>query len=454
MDQGQHVSVHGANSSRLANDSSVKESRLLVEFREHDSYINSDYDSDSSGGPSIPPLTNSLLQQAEALVKAAKAHSRLSTLPAPRVKYVLTRLERSGHSDPRIGATLDAMRDLGIEIEFASEWGQPHPLSQLPPEPVPAHDIVLDLSVLIALCCDSTHHQLPIHNDEVETRFRAMNVDGSLASHSGASRDLRDQLRCEMQRPLILELDERLSKGGVAPRFWVTREVYDRFPSLVDVIGGVAERARAKALFDPTAGDFWSGSRWEGKAGCLSNIHVRVLEDADEDESAPKLQDPDTPFDELVTYVTTSMVAATDESPEPTPAPTPSVTPVPVRPPKADKVFRPPKPKRSSESRSPLRPGTVFPPASRLPSGHTLRTLLAGLERHATVLTNNRGAVLKVMREAGVAEGIPAADGEGETAQWARIWVVNPSSLAEWRRIEVEDNNERVKGLTNGHGQA
>ena len=371
-------------------------------------------------------------------MEAAKAHARLPGLPVPRIKYVLTRLEPSGHSDPRVGQTLDAMRDMGIEVEFASQWGPAPPIPAPGPDPVPATDIVLDLSVLIALCCDSTHHPLPANDAELEARFRARQADGSLAQLHGASRDLRDQLKCEMQRPLIEELRDRLTAANIKPRFWVTREVRERLPTLVDVIGGLAERARARALFYPEAVNFWEGSRWEGKAGCLTDLRVRILEDDDE---APTSFAPDTPFDSLITHVCNAMLAATNESPDPTPrtgSPVPAhPTPIPTT-----KPTRPRKPKRATESKSPLRPGTVFPPASRLPSGHTLRTLLAGMSRRATVLTNNRGAVLKVMREAGIAEGIPAAEQEG--APYARIWVVNPSSLAEWRRIEVEESNAKL----------
>lgn len=434
----------------------IKESRLLIEFREHDSYINSDYDSDSDDdtGPPTPPLTNTLLTQARALVESVKSHGRLPNLPTPTIKYVLTRLEPTGHSDPRVSETLDMMRNMGIDIEFACDWhSTAPPTPPAAPDPIPAEDIVLDLSVLIALCCDSTHYPLPKDQDELERRFRAVQDDGSLARLTGASRDLRDQLRCEMQRPLILELRDRFAAARVTPRFWVTKEVRERLPNLVDVIGGQAERARARALFDPSSGNFWKGSRWEGKAGCLSDIRVRVLEDSGDgivnghaEPLAPSLRNPETPFDELAIHVCDVMLDSTNESPDPTPrSASPAIkekpTPTPVK-----KPTRPPRPKRETQSRSPLRPGTVFPPASRLPSGHTLRTLVAGIGRRATVLTNNRGAVLKVLREAGVAEGIPvSSDHCGSDTPRARIWVVNPSSLAEWRRIEVEESNARRK---------
>lgn len=64
-----------------------------------------------------------------------------------------------------------------------------------------------------------------------------------------------------------------------------------------------------------------------------------------------------------------------------------------------------------------------------------------------TVLTNNRGAVGKIMREMGVMEGIPWDDlGDGDK-EVAAIWVVNPSSLAEWRRLEVEEANKALRGV-------
>jgi len=72
-----------------------------------------------------------------------------------------------------------------------------------------------------------------------------------------------------------------------------------------------------------------------------------------------------------------------------------------------------------------------------------------------TVLTNNRGAVGKVVREMGIPDGFPFDDdvrdaegggsgsktANGQLEEKAVLWVVNPSSLAEWRRLEVEEAN-------------
>ncbi|CAK9786546.1 hypothetical protein CC85DRAFT_310907 [Cutaneotrichosporon oleaginosum] len=450
------VDVVAAGGDEWIKVNTMKHSRLLVEFREHDSYINSDYDSDSEGENGSSPgaeLTNSLITQARAIVDAAQHHTRLPGLAQPRIRYVLTRLEEEpvgGHPDPRIPKTFAALRDLGIELEFAAQWGAPPPAGTRPSDAVPAADIVLDLSVLIALCCDSTHYPLPKDEDELEARFRLLRVDQetptskerlSLAPHSNATRDLRDQLQMEMSRPLIRELRDRLTAAGVTtPRFWCTREVYGRLPGLVEVIGGAAERRRAKALFDPSSGNFWEGSRWQGQGTeCLAAIHVRIIEDSDGDLP---VHEPETAFDAAVGAVCERMIAASGGSTPPSREPTPGPT-KPVRPPKkkSDQPKIKSKKEKGQASRNPLRPGTVFPASSRLPSGHTLRTLLAGIQTRATVLTNNRGAVLKVMREAGVTEGIPNTE---EAVRRARIWVVNSSSLAEWRRMEVEESNRRV----------
>lgn len=57
----------------------------------------------------------------------------------------------------------------------------------------------------------------------------------------------------------------------------------------------------------------------------------------------------------------------------------------------------------------------------------------------------------KVIREMGVNEGLAygVEDIKGEAA----VWVVNPSSLSEWRRKEVEAKNKALKeqlGLEKG----
>lgn len=462
MDQSQHVCPLEQLSVTTLDFKltvSIKESRLLVEFREQDSYINSDWESDSSD--TAPGLTNSLLTNARILAAAAAQYPRTPGLAPPRLRYVLTRLPATGHSDPRVGETIAEMQRLGIHVEFSdSEW--PIPAPRRIPTLRPAEDIVLDLSTLIALCCDSTHHPLPVDEYELESRFRTKKFvpasEGSedsgeerlvLGDYTNATRDLRDQLRCELRRPLITEMMHRLSGRDV--RFWITREVRDRLPTLVDVIGGERERYRAAAMFNDD--DFWAGSRWEGQVSeNLRDFRVRVLEDelgpnVDGEVSGDEGDRLPTPFDSAVAHVCREMLRIAEDTPAETPTPgTPAETDMPGPP--APKT----KQKKSKASRNPqrARAGTRFT-NSKLPSGHTLRTLLTGIERGMTVLTNNRGAVLKVLREEGVMEGIPFAypdvkegGDQSSDAHRARIWIVNPSSLAEWRRCQVEKGNSEL----------
>jgi hypothetical protein len=263
-----------------------------------------------------------------------------------------------------------------------------------------------------------------------------------------------------MQHPLIGEMIERLghlAEDDEPLEFWTTREVKSRMPGILDTIGGPEEKARARALFGE-GGDFWKGSRWKGKEGVLEGLRARVLDGAQEGFDMSALGIHDLPlFQRGLVIACKTMLDIVE------PPPQASDT-APIPPPT---LFRPASPiptrgMKGNRSKSPQRPSTIFPPA-RLPSGHTLRILLLGARKGWTVLTNNRGAVGKVCREMGVQEGLPDRDGPGdaegegpdEATAEAAVWVVNPSSLAEWRRIEVEKSNGALQGQRedgSGHG--
>ncbi|KAK4686712.1 hypothetical protein P7C73_g3412, partial [Tremellales sp. Uapishka_1] len=403
----------------------IKESRLLAEFREQDSYDNSDYDDSESesetAGPGPRPkptaqLTNSIIVACETLLSASAAYPRNANFPRPKIKYVLSRLSDIAYRDSRIQETFDRVRGMGIELVIggsgpaSASKGNDAKANKLLR---PTQNIMLDLSVVIALCCDSTHQPLPRTADELESRFRGYTLNESgerdLKPHSNVSRDLYDQLKREMQRPLVYEMKERL---GIYPdiEFWITREVKDRLPSLINVIGGEQEKARARALFDGggTEGSFWDGSRWSGDEGCMRNMNIRVV---DETTTTPPL-DPLDWFRKSLVTVCESMLRVVESDPT-----------------TMDE-------KAAPKSKHPKRSKSVFPQPTRLPSTHTLRTMIVGASRGMTILTNNRGAIGKVVREMGVTEGLPLTESDE-----AVLWVVNPSSLAEWRRIEVEREN-------------
>jgi len=441
----------------------------MAEFREQDSYINSDYDSDStassSTGPSTPTLTNSLIVQAESLVRAAKAFHRPIGLPVPKVRYVLNRLEEfpeGGYADDRIPATFAAIRAKGIELVLGS---QPQPVAtQLRPRVSlrPTKHILLDLSVIVALCCDSTHRPLPTDEHRLESVFRPYihNEDGEvvLAQHTNVSKDLRDQLAWESQHPVIEEIQSRLEGYREEEVEWfVTREVKERTPGIVDLIGGPVERARARALYGESEDNFWKGSRYEGREGILRNMRVSVLEDSDVaglrglrlDSASESERNARPLFERGILSVCQRMVsvvggAAQSDTSRP-------ATPPPPTPQQQSQT----RTKRGSRWRSITKSNPLFPQPQKLPSGHTLRTMLSGVERGMTVLTNNRGAVGKVVREMGIPDGFPFDDdvrdaegggsgsktANGQLEEKAVLWVVNPSSLAEWRRLEVEEAN-------------
>lgn len=537
----------------------MKESRLLQEFREQDSYINSDYDSESDhtscakAGPTTPPaLSNTIIKQAEALLHAARNVPLLPGRRRPVIRMIFTRLEplsaapslkrsesdgettRYEHmiwQDERTGRTLVRLAEMGVLVQIG-----PSPRKAIQAGPkvplVPTQSILLDLSILVALCCESSHRELPRDEAEHQARFRALRIAGlaggtetgkqtvaqgfgaartagvqgngdprlELAPHTNASRDLSDQLAWEAQHPLICELRDRLLRAHLSAgeesrvEFWVTEEVYKRLPGLVDLIGGPGEQARAKALFALTpsiedlaedmnglrvsygdtessrksaAGsasgrnaDFWAGSRWQGQEGLLANLRVGILPDTDmEDDISPASDSPArSAFASCLINACDAILAAssaasggsnTSSGPG-----SPSLL-----------SASPANPPMRRDRRNRHRPSTLSAHhTTRLPSGHTLRTLMHGASRGWTVLSNNRGAVGKVCREMGIGEGLSVGDDvadddigekEGTGGEEAAVWIVNPSSLSEWRRREVEKENERVKAqLKQSHDQS
>jgi hypothetical protein len=421
--------------------SRIKEARLLAEFREQDSYINSDYDSDSDLDEAFqndrapPTLTNSLITQATSLMNAAKAFKRPASLPQPRIRFVLNRMEDTTYSESRINETFKIIREMGVDLVLGKR-SRPEVVEHVYQEPVPASNILLDLSVLVALCCDSAHHPLPRNNYELEARFRAISPsstitegeEAELSPHINVTRDLRDQLNWEIQHSLIAELHTRISNAAGQVQFWVTEEVKGRLPNIVDTIGGPREKTRAKALFGEWNGesaeglDFWENSRWAGKVPALGDMRLRIL--PTEDTSSPPDLSTLNINDDLPSFNQRLVQACTNLLSPPSGTITP---PAPLH--------------RQKYRRSKHHKAQDVPTSTRLPSQHTLNSFSTGASRGWTVLTNNRGAVGKVMRDMGVKDGLPFDD---VPDQKVVIWVVNPSSLSEWRRLEVEESNRAL----------
>jgi hypothetical protein len=183
----------------------VKNSRLLAEFREIDSYDTGSSDEDdstSSGWVARPSLAqrefdNSLLRSGRALIGAAKAYSN----PPPRVIYRLPRLRPKSMSkirvardkadeqengdgsdddgfdiDPRINQTVQMLIDMGFDVQLGQRpddliFRESIRSSTLRPVLRPTRSLNLDLSFLLALVSDITHGPLPASVEEAKIRF-------------------------------------------------------------------------------------------------------------------------------------------------------------------------------------------------------------------------------------------------------------------------------------------
>lgn len=298
---------------------SAKNSRLLAEFRELDSYLT---DSDGEGGtpsdgacPSLAQteFDNSLLRAGRALLAAARDNPVLGTNSPPEVVLRLTRIDpdatdESGN-DPRIAHTIESLRYMGLSIKLGEcaairQLVDLAPVLPSPPVLIPTLQINLDLSILIALVSDLTHAPLPESVDAAHERFipsaayvewkrsrlRAKSggrsdstntaredTDDPLAS-TQHSRALAAQQQQEMHKGIFQEMHERLvpivtcqrqasldgpTHDPVPPphdapplvEFWTTSEAQDRCLRIVAKIGGPAEMRRARALFPTSSMD-------------------------------------------------------------------------------------------------------------------------------------------------------------------------------------------------------
>ncbi|KAG5639725.1 hypothetical protein H0H81_000005 [Sphagnurus paluster] len=185
------VDVVADNGKRWIRVNTVKNSRMLAEFREIDSYLtdsdDSTYENMEDARPTLAQaeFDNSVLQMGRALVAAARANPIEGTEEIPQITLRLTRLEPSpdseSDSDPRIAQTIRLLEEMGIDVELGerkeAELPAPLPKPKImtpptpPPSLCPTMHINLDLSVLIALISDLTHAPLPQTIDEANTRF-------------------------------------------------------------------------------------------------------------------------------------------------------------------------------------------------------------------------------------------------------------------------------------------
>ncbi|KAJ7094029.1 hypothetical protein B0H15DRAFT_882348 [Mycena belliarum] len=413
----------------------TKNSRLMAEFRELDSYLtdSDSEDDDSAHGPSLAQteLDNSVLRMGRALIAASNVHTQAGAVPTVTLR--LTRLVPSG-ADPRIAQTLASLRAMGLDVQLGSKEmpPTPAPASAPPPPPVepppllPTAHINLDLSVLIALVSDLTHAPLPRSPAGAVRRFATDPSHDAVAHARALSSQIMQEMRQEMAGGAFFDvLKAHLPAGPVG--FWTTREARARFERIVGKIGGPGEKRRAGALFT-AEGDgaadaearFWEGSRYAPGFVPLLPVHIY----ADDDDSAPPCTDA--PFFSALADTCRDILAQGADAPAP-PA--------------------------TQYSNNGFPRETVAAPRTRVArlTAHTAQSVKEGAARGWTTLTANRTSLRALLREMrgragavgadGQQEGVEAGDGgqeQGAREGKAALWLVDPRSLAEGARERAE----------------
>lgn len=469
-----------------------------MEFREQDSYINSDYDSSDAEDPVLQaqraayPITpiNSITKQCYDLVQAATQH-RTPWGQVPTVLLRLTRLNGSEDQDPRIQGTYDCLERMGVQVEFGKiETGSPdHPAL---PKPLSRSELLatpklnLDLSLLIALISDISHAPLPLDETDAEARFKPIDKawkrqvnpstgqvtvkrlqDGELGPEEH-SKALTYQLKQEMRLGLVEELNQKIlasCRGLGVPvesvEFWTTAEARRRCRDIVAKIGGEQERRREKRLFagkghregSASENDFWEGSRHAGERQPLNRfLSVQILPE-EEDTMSPSYLNgttvPPNTFRGRLTETCNRLLSVTMEKGASVTADFLglSISDSPVSSDVESSAAR-----AKGKASAPHRGGQrrrAAPLADtylRVPTAHTVRSMLEGAKRGMTTVTANRMSVKQILRAMGPLEALkedervvnPSSERTRPVSE-ALFIVVEPKTLGELKRSDLTD---------------
>ncbi|KZT08168.1 uncharacterized protein LAESUDRAFT_676817 [Laetiporus sulphureus 93-53] len=504
---GVKVDVVVDNGRRWVRVYTTKNSRMLAEFGEIDSYMTDSEDgSDEESGDHGSSLAsasfdNSILKAGRALIKAAQENPLPGTNEPPAVTMRLTRLEPSPSDpkdhDPRIAETIDELKKMGIDVQLGErEVSSVSRPTTHPPKHIPRYEptlhINLDLSILIALVSDITHAPLPKSPEEAEARFvpppqyrewkkkriemtegvdaaaylEGWKADEGLGVHSRA---LSNQALQEMAKGLIQDIHDHLralagpsSTPGFPPvEFWTTPDAWDRFLRIVlSRIGGTNEKRRAQALFHPVADpamtreeaeeSYWRDSRYP--RGFLPLLPIKIFPAS---EPEPGLQPPShaygeggqaerqplSPFFRQLAGTCRRILAQETTSPSGTS--TPSLE---------EPSHSTPKSARDiGEMNVDMIPRAAVTKVNPRLTVHTMQSMLWGTVRGWTTLTANKASVkailkeIKAAREAGTERydyEFQETGGEaGDEVEKAVLWVVDPRSLAEGMRSDLNGSS-------------
>ena len=429
----------------------MKNSRILAEFREIDSYLTgSDDDSDDESFNRPTDQDNSLLRMGRALV-AACAVPIAGTNERPSVTLRLTRLQpepsdSDGARDPRIAQTINSLKCMGLDVQLGKRTFRSlrhdgitiNTPCRTPVQLHPTTRINMDLSMLIALVSDLSHAKLPDSEDGAWSRFRmpvnarswklgktsTASVHDFAASeedveYSKHSRALSMQCIQEMEHGLVDEIVGRL-RSSQDVEFWTTEEARSRCLQIVEKIGGEDEKRRAHALFPIQSPmevfhcreAFWRGSRFpQSYFPSLLPIHIHPLQSRENPHSVSSLF-----WGHLIQ--TCRYILSHDIAPHP-------------------RLYR-----KDGE----MERAKVTKVNTKL-TVHTVESMLIGACEGMTTLTANKASVKALLREMkGVKHGCEDAttiesrseesekDFQGSVA--AAIWIVEPRSLAEGMRAD------------------
>ncbi|KAF8128737.1 hypothetical protein EV363DRAFT_1340462 [Boletus edulis] len=469
------VDVVAENGARWVRVNTIKNARLMMEFRETESYLTSDEDEDEER-PRLAQteFDNSVLRMGRELLAAAKANpisiptpsSTLPTIITPQVTIRLTRLDplQDATPDPRIGKTIQCLRDMGIDVQLGERSYYPAPIPKTPTTPkllLPTTNINLDLSALIALISDISHSPLLITQEDAHARFeppqsyldwkkdrvkslarqnQLYNMDGEgdevTWENSGQqSRALAAQAIQEMNKGVLREIHERISMHPLTGvTFWTTSEARHRCLQIVSKIGGEKERQRADALLGSTlctraspvyppanihrnevakmggmegkaaADAYWEHSRYPVGFLPLVPVHVypSILPAVEEEDSR-------TAFFDALARTCTGILSSEAIPVSPVSAP--------------------------SDILALTTTEEILPPAAQtsLPklTVHTVTSMLAGASRGYTTLTTNRSSVKAMLKAMRSVWGC-----EYEPEMRAALWMLDPRSLSEGMRSD------------------
>lgn len=490
--------------------SSIKLSRLLLEFREQDSYINSDYDSSDAEDPvlreqatayPISPI-NSITKQCYDLVQTAK-RQRTPWGETPQIQLRLTRLTGLEDQDGRVGKTYECLREMGIDVIFGevgaestrSENSRNHARTNKPihlPTLLATPKLNLDLSLLIALISDISHAPLPRNDDEAENRFKPIDKawkrqvdpvtgqvtvkklqEGELGPEEH-SKALVYQLRQEMRLGLIDELNEKIADSCAAlgvsvdqVEFWTTAEARRRCHDIVAKIGGEQERRREARLFanerdgKRDSGSinkdqgFWEESRHiDSRKPLNRTLQVKILPEDDDFTCPSYLHEhaikPNT-FRGRLTETCSRLLSVSIEKGASVTADFLGLS-IADSPASSDAEFaesasgagkgrKAPGPHRGGRRR---REAPLADTNLRVPTAHTIRSMLEGSRRGMTTITANRMSVKQILRAMGPLEALEQDEnvsagsvGSRRDVAEALFYVVEPKTLGEIKRSDT-----------------